>query len=267
MVLFIGGPTGVGKTYTAKKLAKYIFGSEDEMIRLDMSEYSEKSSISKIVGSAPGYVGFESTMGLSEQIKNKKYCILLLDEFEKCATEVQNVFLQIFDDGTLTDSSGYKIDFSNTIILLTSNAGVKDAIERGNGIGLDENKKSFQQFIEKGFKRMFAPEIINRFDDIIYFDKLTDDSLSKIIEIQLNNINNSIFENYNSKLSKDFFSQEIISYIINHLSSNDKLMGARPINRVIDNLILSSITDIILEKNLNNYEFQISIKNNDIYIK
>ena len=162
------GPTGSGKTLIAKKLAEEIFGDEKALIRIDMSEYSEKNSVSKLTGAAPGYVGYENGGQLTEAIKNKQHCVLLLDEIEKADQEVYNIFLQLFDEGRLTDSAGQVVNFKNVIVLMTSNVGARKAAELGNGLGFvdngDSNKKAI---IDKELKKKFTPEFINRIDEVI----------------------------------------------------------------------------------------------------
>ena len=165
------GPSGCGKTLIAKKIAEEIFGSDKDLVRIDMSEYSEKHSVAKLTGAAPGYIGFENGGQLTEAIKNKQHCVLLLDDIEKADQEVYNLILQLFDEGRLTDSSGQMVNFKNVIVLMTSNIGAKQANEMGKGLGFvnDEsaNKKSI---IEKSLKQTFTPEFINRIDQIVYFN-------------------------------------------------------------------------------------------------
>jgi ATP-dependent Clp protease ATP-binding subunit ClpC len=182
--LLLLGPSGSGKTLIAKKLAEEIFGSDKALVRIDMSEYSEKNSVAKLTGAAPGYVGFENGGQLTEAIKNKQHCVLLLDEIEKADKEVYNLFLQLFDEGRLTDSAGQMVNFKNVIVLMTSNIGAKQASEMGKGLGFvtDEssNKKSI---IEKSLKQTFTPEFINRIDQIVYFNSLSEDNLKEIVQL------------------------------------------------------------------------------------
>jgi ATP-dependent Clp protease ATP-binding subunit ClpC len=187
------GPTGSGKTLIAKKLAEEIFGDEKALIRIDMSEYSEKNSVAKLTGAAPGYIGYENGGQLTEQIKHKQHCVLLLDEIEKADQEVYNIFLQLFDEGRLTDSSGQIVNFKNVIVLMTSNIGARKAAELGNGLGFvsneENNKKSI---IDKELKKKFTPEFLNRLDQIVYFNALTDDNLKNIVKLEINKFNNKL---------------------------------------------------------------------------
>ena len=204
------GPTGSGKTLIAKKLAEEIFGDEKALIRIDMSEYSEKNSVSKLTGAAPGYVGYENGGQLTEAIKHKQHCVLLLDEIEKADQEVYNVFLQLFDEGRLTDSAGQVVNFKNVIVLMTSNIGARKASELGNGLGFvsneDMNKKSI---IDKELRRKFTPEFINRIDQIVYFNSLTDDNLKNIVKLEINKFNNRLNNiEYNIEYTDD-----VVNYI------------------------------------------------------
>ena len=204
------GPTGSGKTLIAKKLAEEIFGDEKALIRIDMSEYSEKNSVSKLTGAAPGYVGYENGGQLTEAIKHKQHCVLLLDEIEKADQEVYNVFLQLFDEGRLTDSAGQIVNFKNVIVLMTSNIGARKAAELGNGLGFvsneDSNKKSI---IDKELKKKFTQEFLNRIDQIVYFNNLTDDNLKNIVKLEINKFNNRLNNiEYNLEYTDD-----VVNYI------------------------------------------------------
>jgi ATP-dependent Clp protease ATP-binding subunit ClpC len=185
------GPTGVGKTYLAKVLADYMFDSQEAMIRIDMSEYMEKHTVSRLIGAPPGYVGYEEGGQLTEKVRRKPYSIILLDEIEKAHHDVYNVLLQVFDDGVLTDGIGRKVDFRNTIIIMTSNIGSRELKDFGTGIGFStqatqaSKSKTAQGVLEKALKRNFAPEFLNRIDDIIYFNNLEKEDIIKIIDIEL----------------------------------------------------------------------------------
>lgn len=245
IVMFLGGPTGVGKTLIAKKLAKEVFGDEKYLVRLDMSEYSEKSSITKLIGSAPGYVGFDNGGQLTEIIKTKKYCVLLLDEIEKANQDIYNVFLQLFDEGCLTDNTGQKIDFKNVIILLTSNTGAKQVSDFGSGLGLVRNEQvNTKIIIQKELKKKFPPEFINRIDDIIYFNKLTDDNIKEIIMLELHNLNERLKE-IGLSFGDDIYEEEFINYLFDKIKGENEY-GARPVLRIIQEIVENQISDIIL---------------------
>lgn len=257
--IFILGTTGCGKTLVAKKLAKEVFGDEKYLVRFDMSEYSDKTSINKLIGSNPGYVGYDNGGQLTEIIKNKKHCVLLLDEIEKSDPQIFNLFLQVFDEGYLTDNAGMKVDFKNVIIILTSNVGAKEANEFGNGIGLiPDSATKKKDIMEKELKKKFSPEFINRLDDIIYFNILTDDNLKKIINIELSNLNDRL-KNLNYNLS---YNDDIIDYLFN-IINKDKEYGARPIIRAIQDEIENKLTDLLLTNDYEkNYTFKIEINDN-----
>ena len=258
------GPTGSGKTLIAKKLAEEIFGDEKALIRIDMSEYSEKNSVSKLTGAAPGYVGYENGGQLTEAIKHKQHCVLLLDEIEKADQEVYNVFLQLFDEGRLTDSAGQVVNFKNVIVLMTSNIGARKASELGNGLGFvsneDMNKKSI---IDKELRRKFTPEFINRIDQIVYFNSLTDDNLKNIVKLEINKFNNRLNNiEYNIKYTDD-----VVNYI--HAEAiKKKELGARPIIRLIQTNIEDKITELMLTNDYKpKYVFHASCESDEIVIK
>lgn len=258
------GPTGSGKTLIAKKLAEEIFGDEKALIRIDMSEYSEKNSVSKLTGAAPGYVGYENGGQLTEAIKHKQHCVLLLDEIEKADQEVYNVFLQLFDEGRLTDSAGQVVNFKNVIVLMTSNIGARKASELGNGLGFvsneDMNKKSI---IDKELKRKFTPEFINRIDQIVYFNSLTDDNLKNIVKLEINKFNNRLNNiEYNIEYTDD-----VVNYI--HAEAiKKKELGARPIIRLIQTNIEDKITELMLTNDYKpKYVFHASCEGDEIVIK
>ena len=258
------GPTGSGKTLIAKKLAEEIFGDEKALIRIDMSEYSEKNSVSKLTGAAPGYVGYENGGQLTEAIKHKQHCVLLLDEIEKADQEVYNVFLQLFDEGRLTDSAGQVVNFKNVIVLMTSNIGARKASELGNGLGFvsneDMNKKSI---IDKELRRKFTPEFINRIDQIVYFNSLTDDNLKNIVKLEINKFNNRLNNiEYNIEYTDD-----VVNYI--HAEAiKKKELGARPIIRLIQTNIEDKITELMLTNDYRpKYVFHASCESDEIVIK
>ena len=243
------GKSGVGKTLIAKKLAEQLFGSESAMIRFDMSEYADKTAINKLIGSSAGYVGYEEGGLLTEAIKNKKHCILLLDEIEKAHDDIFNIFLQVFDEGFLTDNTGQKVDFRNVIILLTSNIGAKEASLNKRSIGFsnteDINKKT-TAILDKELKRRFAPEFINRLDSIIYFNVLNEENLKNIVKLE---IDKSV------KRFKDIgyniiYNDSTIEHIYQTIKDESEY-GARPIIRAVQNEIEDPITDAILDGECN----------------
>lgn len=258
------GKSGVGKTYLAKKLAEELFGSESAMIRFDMSEYSDKTSVNKLIGSNAGYVGYEEGGLLTEAIKNKKHCILLLDEIEKADNEIYNIFLQVFDEGFLTDNTGQKVDFRNVIILLTSNIGAKEASINGKSIGFGQNKENDKEktnsILDKELKKKFAPEFLNRLDTIIYFNSLDEDNLKKIIKLE---IDKSVkrFKDIGFDIS---YNESAIEHILKEIGEESDY-GARPIIRAVQNEIEDPLTDIILENECNE-KMSISFDDDNIII-
>jgi len=261
-MLFVG-KSGVGKTLIAKKIAEEIFGSQNSLIRIDMSEYSEKNSVSKLTGAAPGYIGFDNGGQLTEAVKNKKYCVVLLDEIEKADQEVYNVFLQLLDEGRLTDNSGVVVDFKNTIILMTSNVGTKQAQEFGGGIGFvsDSNGKT-KSIIEKEIKNKFAPEFLNRLDNIIYFNDLSYENMFDICRLELDKVIKRVNDiGYGVK-----YDESIVKLIVDKCWVQ-KEYGARPILRYIQENIEDLITNEILENDYENgYEFNLSVSDDKISI-
>lgn len=258
------GESGTGKTLLAKKLAEQIYGDENALIRIDMSEYSEKNSVTKLTGSAPGYVGYDNGGQLTEAVKNKQYCVLLLDEIEKADESVYNIFLQLFDEGRLTDSSGAIVNFKNVIIIMTSNVGTRKANELGKGVGftndVNSNKKNI---INKELRRKFTPEFLNRIDKIVHFNSLTDDNLKEIVKLELNKFVKRMDELH----YKINYNEDVVDYI-HKLAISEKEFGARPIIRLIQDNIEDKITDLLLENDYENgHEFVIQIENDEISIK
>lgn len=244
------GPTGVGKTELAKQIAKFIFDSEDALIRIDMNDYSEQFTASRLFGAPPGYVGYEDGGQLSEKVKRKPYSVVLLDEIEKAHPSIFNHFLRIFDEGIVIDSTGRKIDFRNTIIIMTSNVGVKQAIDMGAGVGFKtsssiETGEAVKKTIKKELMKQFPPEFINRIDEIVFFDPLTKDNLKKIIEIELNNIRKLTQENgYSFNLT-----ERAKEFLIE--SGYDEKYGARHLNRSIKKNLEDLLAETYIDGKIN----------------
>jgi len=238
------GPTGVGKTQLAKVLAKYLFDSIDSLIRVDMSEYMEKFSVSRLVGAPPGYVGYEEGGQLTEKVRRKPYCVVLLDEIEKAHPDVFHLLLQVLDEGRLTDSLGRSIDFKNTIIIMTSNIGSRQLSEFGRGVGFNTQSTTIadegKYIIEKALKKAFAPEFLNRIDDVIMFNALTKEHIHEIIDIELKGLYDRVNSlNYKLKISaaaKDFIADK----------GYDAQFGARPLKRAIQKYLEDEMAEVII---------------------
>jgi ATP-dependent Clp protease ATP-binding subunit ClpC len=252
------GPTGVGKTELARSLAKYMFDSEDALIRIDMSEYMEKFTVTRLVGAPPGYVGYEEGGQLTEKVRRKPYSVILLDEIEKAHPDIYNILLQVLDDGQLTDGLGRKIDFKNTMIIMTSNIGVRQLKEFGDGVGFataarmqnqEENNKAV---IEKALKKTFSPEFLNRIDDVVIFNSLTKDNINNIIDILMKNVlkrlNNLGFSLEITDEAKDFIADK----------GYDVQFGARPLHRAIQKYLEDPLAEEILNLNVKNGEVLIA---------
>lgn len=241
------GPTGVGKTYLAKVLAKYLFDSEDALIRIDMSEYMEKFAVSRLVGAPPGYVGYEEGGQLTEKVRRRPYSIVLLDEIEKAHQDVFHLLLQVLDDGHLTDSLGRKVDFKNTIIIMTSNIGSRQLKDFGQGVGFGTQAKKNAQdeynhsVIENALKRSFTPEFLNRIDDVVIFESLSKENINKIIDIELKDIFERVKElGYNVQLTekaRDFIMEK----------GWDVQYGARPLKRAIQRHVEDVLSEALLQ--------------------
>jgi len=244
------GPTGVGKTHLAKVLAKYLFDSEDTLVRIDMSEYMEKFAVSRLVGAPPGYVGYEEGGQLTEKVRRKPYSIVLLDEIEKAHPDIFHILLQVLDDGVLTDSLGRKVDFKNTIVIMTSNIGSRQLKDFGQGVGFSTNAKlsgssgHAQSVIENALKRSFAPEFLNRIDDIVIFDSLERESIHKIIDIELKHLLKRVAElGYKMEVTtkaKDFIVEK----------GWDAQFGARPLKRAIQKYIEDALAEEIIKSKI-----------------
>jgi ATP-dependent Clp protease ATP-binding subunit ClpC len=240
------GPTGVGKTELARALARNMFESEDALIRIDMSEYMEKFTVSRLIGAPPGYVGYEEGGQLTEKVRRKPYCVILLDEIEKAHPDIYNILLQVLDDGQLTDGLGRKIDFKNTLIIMTSNIGVRQLKEFGDGVGFatatriqnaEENNKAV---IEKALKRTFSPEFLNRIDDVVVFNSLTKENIFNIIDILMKGVEKRLqnlgFSLELTEAAKDFIADK----------GYDVQYGARPLHRAIQKYLEDPLAEEIL---------------------
>jgi len=260
------GSTGVGKTHLAKQLAKEMFGSEDSLIRVDMSEYQEKHTVSKLVGAPPGYVGYEEGGLLTEKVKNKPYSVILFDEVEKAHKDVFTILLQILDDGHVTDSLGRKINFKNTLIILTSNLGVKKLQDFGTGIGFSNspyaNEEAKKQVLMKEMKNFFSPEFLNRIDDTIVFNSLTPEDIKKITVIELDKLGKRLQDmKYNLK-----FDETLIEYLAK--VGFDELYGARPLKRAIQDKVEDLLSEEVLTgKMIEGKTYTIKVENEEVKVQ
>jgi ATP-dependent Clp protease ATP-binding subunit ClpC len=247
--LFIG-PTGTGKSELSKELSRQLFGTDDAIIKFDMSEFQEKFSISRLIAPPPGYIGFENAGELTEAIRRKPYSILLLDEFEKAHPEIQNLFLQVFDDGVLTDSHGTKVDFKNTIIIMTSNIGSRQLSDFGQGVGFNTKAKlgsvetDNKGVVDKALKKYFSPEFLNRIDDIVMFNSLTKENIKKIVTIEL--------EKVLKRIDVIGYSLTLTDKAIDFICEKgwDEKYGARPLKRALQKYIENELTEIIISKSV-----------------
>jgi ATP-dependent Clp protease ATP-binding subunit ClpC len=261
---FFLGPTGVGKTQLAKVLAEHLFDSTEALIRVDMSEYMEKFSISRLVGAPPGYVGYEEGGQLTEKVRRKPYSIILLDEIEKAHPDVFNLLLQALDDGHMTDGLGRKIDFKNTILIMTSNIGARQLADFGDGVGFgtksqqDQKEDNAKMIVQNALRKAFAPEFLNRVDDMVMFRSLSREDLHDIIDIELgklySRINELGFSIKMTEAAKDFIVDK----------GYDEKFGARPLKRAIQKYIEDPLAEQIVNSNLKDGDaIKIDVKKGD----
>ena len=262
------GSTGIGKTHLAKQLAKEIFGAEDALIRVDMSEYQEKHSMSRLIGSPPGYVGYNEGGQLTEAVKNKPYSVVLFDEIEKANKDIFSLLLQVLDDGHLTDGMGRKINFKNCLIIMTSNIGVKKLMDFGAGIGFDTttrmsgNEELKKALLEKELKSHFTPEFLNRVDEVVIFNPLGQDEVRKIVEIELSKLTRRL-ERLGYHITFDNSTKDFLAKI-----GFDEKYGARPIKRAIQEKIEDFISEEVLRQNLKiGGNYTMSVEDETVSIK
>ena len=244
------GPTGVGKTELARALSRYMFEAEDALIRIDMSEYMEKFTVSRLIGAPPGYVGYEEGGQLTERVRRKPYSVILLDEIEKAHPDIYNILLQVLDDGQLTDGLGRKVDFKNTMIIMTSNIGVRQLKDFGEGVGFATSarqanaEEANKAVIEKALKRTFSPEFLNRVDDVIIFNSLEKEHIFQIIDILMKSVM--------KRLTALGFSMELTAEAKDFIAEKgyDQQFGARPLHRAIQKYLEDPLAEEILNMNI-----------------
>lgn len=264
VVLFFSGATGCGKTYLAKTLSNELFGDEGKLVRLDMSEYTEKMSVTRLYGSSAGYVGYDDGGILTEAVKKNRRCILLLDEIEKANDEVFNVFLQVFDEGRLTDNKGVVVDFKDTVIIMTSNIGSKEISESGKAMGFVREKPGERDYsiVMSAIKKRFRPEFVNRLDNIVLFNRLGDEELKNIIRLEIEKVDKRVVE-LGYALSNEIKEGEYVEKVLDTVKEESEY-GARPVIREIQRTLEDRLTDIIIDDNPEKgYCFSL----NDIYHK
>ena len=241
--LFLG-PTGVGKTQLAKSIAEYLFDSEENIVRIDMSEYMEKFTSSRLIGAPPGYVGFEDGGQLSEKVRRKPYCVVLLDEIEKAHPDIFNLLLQILDEGRLTDSNGRTVNFRNTIVIMTSNVGSRELEAYGNGLGFSTSSRNVEEnrknVLQKAVRKAFPPEFINRIDELVFFNSLQKEDMEKIIDIQMKGLRSRIAE-AGYRLNVTPAAKKFVAE-----AGYDPYFGARPMKRAIQKYIEDPVSEFII---------------------
>ena len=262
--LFLG-PTGVGKTELSKALAENLFGSEDALIRIDMSEYMEPHSVAKLIGSPPGYVGYDEAGQLTEKVRRKPYSVILFDEIEKAHPDVMNMLLQVLDDGRLTDSQGRTVNFKNTVIIMTSNVGAKLITDKKT-LGFIEEKENGEkeyQDIKKDvmgeLKKEFKPEFLNRIDEIIVFHKLEDNQIRKIVDIMIDNVG-KLLKEQGIKLTVDENAKDLVAK-----KGTDKTYGARPLKRAIQTMVEDKIAEAMLDGKIKK-EAKVTVQDDEIVV-
>jgi ATP-dependent Clp protease ATP-binding subunit ClpC len=253
------GPTGVGKTELARALANFLFGSDHALIRFDMSEYMEKHSVSKLIGSPPGYVGHEEGGQLTEKVKRNPYSVVLLDEIEKAHPDIFNILLQVFEDGHLTDGLGNRVNFKNTIIIMTSNIGAR-FIQKKSSMGFQAAdtgviEKSVQDMVLGEVKRTFNPEFINRIDEIIVFEALSDEDLRRIMGLLINQLN----DNLTDRKLKITLTSEVVDWII-EATCKDRSYGARPLRRAIQKYVEDPLSEELIRGHLRGGEIEVYLE-------
>ena len=237
--------TGVGKTYLTKKLAEELFGSEKNLIRIDMSEYGEKHTVSRMVGAPPGYVGYEEGGQLTERVRRQPYSIVLLDEIEKAHQDVFNILLQVMDEGRLTDRQGHSVDFRNTVIILTSNVGTRQVQEFGAGIGFGSanmDQKEINRTLLKALQKQFPPEFVNRIDNVITFEPLSRETIARIVQIEVSLLQQRLKAQGHQLVVSADATGELVE------RSYDPKNGARPIKRAVQTYLEDPLTDVLLRK-------------------
>ena len=262
------GSTGVGKTYLAKQLAKEMFGSEENLIRMDMSEFQEKHTISRLIGAPPGYVGYDEGGQLTEQVKNKPYSVILFDEIEKANKDIFSTLLQVLDDGHITDGLGRKINFKNCVIIMTSNIGVKKLQDFGTGVGFKSSTNTYveeeykQDMLKKELKKFFAPEFLNRIDEVVIFNTLKRDEVKQIVKLEMDKLCERLV-----KLKYNITYDESILELISEIGF-DESYGARPLKRAIQDKVEDFISEEVLKGTvLDDVSYVLYVDNTEVKLK